>query len=53
MHDGMLVRVFTARDYESNHNDGCILSIEKVPAAKSFFVRPQTLLSVEKKRRGF
>ncbi|CAE8635799.1 unnamed protein product, partial [Polarella glacialis] len=29
MHDGMLIRIFSARDYEGNGNDSAILSIRK------------------------
>lgn len=48
MHGGRLVRVFSARDYENNGNDGAILAIDKYPNEKKFLVRPQLLQSLMK-----
>jgi len=57
MHEDMLVRVFSARDYEGHGNDGAVLLItpgqdEAVPVteAASLTVRPQILRSVTKSR---
>jgi len=52
MHDDMLLRVFSARDYEDHENDGAVLLIR--PAAEPgapLLVRPQVLSSVSKARR--
>ncbi|CAE8601221.1 unnamed protein product [Polarella glacialis] len=54
MHDSMLARVFSARDYEHHGNDGAVLLISEVDAPgnglKSLQVRPQVLRSVMKTR---
>lgn len=51
MHDGRLVRVFTARDYEGFQNDGCILDICRSESGDKLIVKPQVLLSSTKGRR--
>jgi len=48
MHEGKLIRVFSARDYSEHRNDGSILVIGKVPGKKELLVRPQQLLSLTK-----
>mmetsp|Transcript_61309 Transcript_61309/g.97085 ORF Transcript_61309/g.97085 Transcript_61309/m.97085 type:complete len:736 (+) Transcript_61309:92-2299(+) len=59
MHSNMLIRVFSARDYEGHGNDGAVLLITKgKPRAKEdpqelddlLVVRPQVLRSVKKQR---
>jgi len=44
MHGGRCVRVFSARDYEGQGNDGCILHIADTP--EGIIVRPQVLRSL-------
>lgn len=51
MHDNMLVRVFSARDYEHHANDSAILSIKSVEDGSErgrLCIRPQVLKSKEK-----
>eukprot|EP00406_Dinophysis_acuminata_P060408 CAMPEP_0179269818 /NCGR_PEP_ID=MMETSP0797-20121207/31150_1 /TAXON_ID=47934 /ORGANISM="Dinophysis acuminata, Strain DAEP01" /LENGTH=211 /DNA_ID=CAMNT_0020978139 /DNA_START=16 /DNA_END=648 /DNA_ORIENTATION=- len=49
MHDRMLIRVFSARDYENHGNDGAVLLIEEPDSASDkVTVRPQVLRSVTK-----
>uniref|UniRef100_A0A7S4QH93 Serine/threonine-protein phosphatase n=1 Tax=Alexandrium monilatum TaxID=311494 RepID=A0A7S4QH93_9DINO len=49
MHDNMLVRVFSARDYEAHGNDGAVLLVQPSLAADNLLtVRPQVLRSVTK-----
>jgi diadenosine tetraphosphatase ApaH/serine/threonine PP2A family protein phosphatase len=54
MHDRMLVRVFSARDYEEHGNDGAVLLVtaqtDKNPLARTgaLAVRPQVVRSVTK-----
>mmetsp|Transcript_133848 Transcript_133848/g.317278 ORF Transcript_133848/g.317278 Transcript_133848/m.317278 type:complete len:734 (-) Transcript_133848:89-2290(-) len=57
MHSSMLMRVFSARDYEGHGNDGAVLLITKdsTRAAQGeqgdlLIVRPQVLRSVKKQR---
>jgi len=64
MHDEHLMRVFSARDYEANSNDGAVLSIDRraelgvgdgglggLWLAARLVVRAQVLKSLTKKRR--
>jgi len=51
MHDNMLVRVFSARDYEGHGNDGAVLSVQTVSYGDHgdlLTVRPQVLRSFSK-----
>merc|ERR1712183_784590 len=50
MHGGKCVRVFSARDYEHNHNDACVLSIRRRNPhfGDTILVRPQVLRSIER-----
>lgn len=48
MHDNMLIRIFSARDYEGHGNDGAILLIQETHAGDALTVRPQVLRSVTK-----
>mmetsp|Transcript_45816 Transcript_45816/g.106454 ORF Transcript_45816/g.106454 Transcript_45816/m.106454 type:complete len:770 (+) Transcript_45816:84-2393(+) len=51
MHDKMLMRIFSARDYEGHGNDGAVLYIQESQDAKSpglLKVRPQVLRSTAK-----
>lgn len=51
MHENLLIRIFTARDYEGHGNDGAILNINCAPkswGADMLQVRPQVLRSVVK-----
>ncbi|OLP98370.1 Serine/threonine-protein phosphatase PP-Z1 [Symbiodinium microadriaticum] len=41
MHNESLVRVFSARDYEGNHNDGAVLQVENEDDSGHLGVRPQ------------
>ncbi|CAK0880804.1 unnamed protein product, partial [Prorocentrum cordatum] len=50
MHESMLVRVFTARDYEGNGNDGAILLVTQLESGV-LSVRAQILCAVSKGRR--
>lgn len=61
MHENLLIRVFSARDYEEQGNDGSVLLIQEVDAladakpdprrrAECLTVRPQVLQSVAKRR---
>jgi len=53
MHDNLLVRVFSARDYEDHGNDGAVLSITQDGSSgcgSLLRVRPQVLRSVNKQR---
>lgn len=62
MHENMLVRVFSARDYEGHGNDGAVLMVRKGqqpkgdakfvsgPSAEFLMVRPQVLRSAQKAR---
>lgn len=55
MHDNMLIRVFSARDYEGGSNDGAVLLFreafrEPSDGRKQLVVRPQVLRSVTKSR---
>mmetsp|Transcript_60078 Transcript_60078/g.143131 ORF Transcript_60078/g.143131 Transcript_60078/m.143131 type:complete len:735 (-) Transcript_60078:78-2282(-) len=60
MHDNMLIRVFSARDYEGHGNDGAVLVIQEAPSQEApansntklplVTVRPQVLRSVTKAR---
>jgi diadenosine tetraphosphatase ApaH/serine/threonine PP2A family protein phosphatase len=53
MHNEMLIRVFSARDYESNYNDGAVLHISEDDsddgANETLLVRSQVLCSVAEK----
>mmetsp|Transcript_56583 Transcript_56583/g.132751 ORF Transcript_56583/g.132751 Transcript_56583/m.132751 type:complete len:613 (+) Transcript_56583:73-1911(+) len=52
MHDDMLLRVFSARDYEDHENDGAVLLIRPGPEGSgALVVRPQVLGSVSKARK--
>ncbi|CAE7328423.1 BSU1 [Symbiodinium sp. KB8] len=46
MHNESLVRVFSARDYEGNHNDGAVLQVENEDDSGHLGVRPQVLRSL-------
>ncbi|CAE7599225.1 BSU1 [Symbiodinium natans] len=46
MHNESLVRVFSARDYEGNHNDGAVLQVEGEDESGHLGVRPQVLRSL-------
>merc|ERR1711957_742423 len=48
MHGGRCMRVFSARDYEGEANDGSLLSIEKLPELGNLIVRAQLLQSLAK-----
>mmetsp|Transcript_106640 Transcript_106640/g.308544 ORF Transcript_106640/g.308544 Transcript_106640/m.308544 type:complete len:797 (+) Transcript_106640:52-2442(+) len=53
MHENMLVRVFSARDYEGHGNDGAVLSVTKKcldDGHPMLIVRPQVVRSVQKAR---
>lgn len=50
MHENMLVRVFTARDYEGNGNDGAILQVTQLESGV-LSVRAQILCAISKGRR--
>jgi len=50
MHDHMLVRVFSARDYEGHGNDGAVLLVSQNAVDGMLKVRPQVLRSVTKAR---
>jgi len=52
MHENMLVRVFSARDYEGHGNDGSVLKVayRDVEDQKLLVVRPQVVRSVKKMR---
>eukprot|EP00440_Ansanella_granifera_P015871 gb/GFBE01017244.1/.p1 GENE.gb/GFBE01017244.1/~~gb/GFBE01017244.1/.p1 ORF type:complete len:590 (+),score=90.63 gb/GFBE01017244.1/:1-1770(+) len=58
MHEGTLIGVFSARDYENHCNDGAALFITKAPqgargrAADTLLVRPQVLRSLTKVERS-
>eukprot|EP00929_Paragymnodinium_shiwhaense_P070214 TRINITY_DN35546_c0_g1_i1.p1 TRINITY_DN35546_c0_g1~~TRINITY_DN35546_c0_g1_i1.p1 ORF type:complete len:776 (-),score=126.41 TRINITY_DN35546_c0_g1_i1:307-2634(-) len=45
MHDGMLLRLFSARDYESMANDGSIVQVDNVPGENILSIRAQVLSS--------
>lgn len=54
MHDNLLVRVFSARDYEGHGNDGAVLFVKSDPMASAerlLVVRPQVLRSTTKARK--
>jgi diadenosine tetraphosphatase ApaH/serine/threonine PP2A family protein phosphatase len=57
MHDQMLVRVFSARDYEAHGNDGAVLLLKKKSDDKTLWgsisVRPQVVGSVTKSNEKF
>jgi len=46
MHDNMLIRVFSARDYDEHNNHGAILSVRREPHGL-LVVRPQLLCRLE------
>merc|ERR1719160_1519330 len=48
MHENLLVRVFSARDYEGHGNDGAVLFVRKSDQHGLLKVRPQVLRSVTK-----
>mmetsp|Transcript_1743 Transcript_1743/g.5491 ORF Transcript_1743/g.5491 Transcript_1743/m.5491 type:complete len:825 (-) Transcript_1743:204-2678(-) len=48
MHDNMLARVFSARDYEEHGNDGAVLLVQRSDCGQLLTVRPQVLRSVTK-----
>jgi len=49
MHDGLCARVFSARDYEGQENDGSILDIRaSSEPARRLVVKPQVILSLTK-----
>merc|ERR1712232_543873 len=50
LHEGKCVRVFSARDYEHNHNDACVLSIRRRNPhfGETILIRPQVLRSIER-----
>merc|ERR1719210_1854536 len=52
MHERMLIRVFSARDYEGHANDGAVLLIEPFAGSNENYlmVRPQVLRSLTKSR---
>jgi diadenosine tetraphosphatase ApaH/serine/threonine PP2A family protein phosphatase len=51
MHESHLVRVFSARDYEDEANDGAVLFVTSAPEHPALLkVRPQVLCSVAKQR---
>merc|ERR1711920_226451 len=50
MHENMLVRVFTARDYEGNGNDGATLLVTQLESG-ALSVKAQILRSVTKSNR--
>jgi len=56
MHENLLIRVFSARDYEGHGNDGAVLLISQPPQKQSgqasglLSVRPQVLRSTTKVR---
>jgi len=56
MHDNLLMRVFTARDYEGHGNDGAVLLVKPAsdaqPRGGVLLVRPQVLRSVAKGKRA-
>eukprot|EP00929_Paragymnodinium_shiwhaense_P066147 TRINITY_DN3314_c2_g1_i1.p1 TRINITY_DN3314_c2_g1~~TRINITY_DN3314_c2_g1_i1.p1 ORF type:complete len:797 (-),score=218.28 TRINITY_DN3314_c2_g1_i1:109-2499(-) len=51
MHDNLVMRVFSARDYEGHGNDGAVLCIQKMPGTDILQVRPQVLRSTTKYRK--
>lgn len=50
MHEHLLMRVFSARDYERNGNDGAVLLVEEEDGLLT--VRPQVLRSLAKARQS-
>jgi len=50
MHEHLLMRVFSARDYEGHGNDSAVLSISKKDGDDLLYVRPQVLRSTTKLR---
>merc|ERR1719401_279132 len=52
MHDNRLVRVFTARDYEDNSNDGAILHVVESKLAPGVFVVRAKMLRAFLKEDG-
>eukprot|EP00927_Polykrikos_kofoidii_P012674 TRINITY_DN15490_c0_g1_i1.p1 TRINITY_DN15490_c0_g1~~TRINITY_DN15490_c0_g1_i1.p1 ORF type:complete len:839 (-),score=142.09 TRINITY_DN15490_c0_g1_i1:52-2481(-) len=52
MHENLLIRVFSARDYEEHCNDGAVLLISKAKDEEGLLmVRPQVVRSVMKQRK--
>jgi len=52
MHENLVMRVFSARDYEGHGNDGAVLHISaKGDGSNMLIVRPQVLRSTTKARR--
>merc|ERR1712048_1232544 len=52
MHDNMLIRVFTARDYEDNWNDGSILHFRESELAPGVYVvRAKMVRALQKEDR--
>lgn len=49
MHGGKLVRVFTARDYEGQGNDGSILTVDVLPDKERVMVRAQSVHKLAKR----
>ncbi|CAK9009015.1 Serine/threonine-protein phosphatase BSU1 (Bri1 suppressor protein 1) [Durusdinium trenchii] len=47
MHNESLVRVFSARDYENNENDGAVLQVQQDDDEGHLGVRPQVLRALE------
>lgn len=47
MHNESLVRVFSARDYENNENDGAVLQVQQDDEEGHLGVRPQVLRALE------
>lgn len=43
LHDGRLIRVFTARDYEGCRNSGAILDVQRTDGSDKLVVKPQVL----------
>lgn len=52
MHGGKLIRVFSARDYDEEDNDGSIIAVDLVPAKREVVCTPQCLQSAMKRREG-
>jgi len=50
MHDNLLMRVFSARDYEHHGNDGAVLLVSHHDSRQMLQVRPQVLRSLTKSR---
>mmetsp|Transcript_15174 Transcript_15174/g.41747 ORF Transcript_15174/g.41747 Transcript_15174/m.41747 type:complete len:102 (-) Transcript_15174:295-600(-) len=52
MHENMLVRVFSARDYETHGNDGAVLQVtsKDLDGHTMLVVRPQVVRSTKKTR---